>query len=264
MQLKTNALVLKPRTVGENDVILTLLTEARGVTEATVRGSQRKKSAYSVLCQPFCYAKLELFQGKSTLLVDQFEIIDAHFALSSDPFAAALAAYCCEILRLLAPGAESAKDYLQLTLNSFWMLTNGKRDLRLLKAIFELRAMVYAGFAPNLVACKDCGRFEDDIMYFFPREGTLLCKECVKKRETAVDCFPLNKAVLNAMRYIVYGSAKKIFSFTLKDPSLHNLCRITEDYLIACTEADFHALNVLKALYVPLETQQPESGENTV
>ncbi len=253
MLLKTNVLVLKPRNVGENDKILVLLSEDMGVIEATARGAGKQRNPFSLLCQPFCYARVELFKGKSSWLVNNVEVLDAHFALSVDPFTAALAAYFCEVVRVLSPTEEAAGSFMQLLLNLFWMLEQGKRDIRQLKAIFELRSAVYAGFAPNLVACRDCGRFEADVMYFLPHEGALLCADCIKKEQNQkLYALPVSRAVLNAMRYIVYGDSHKIFSFSLKDPSLSSLEQITEGYLLHCTDTRFLSLEVYRSLMQPI------------
>ncbi len=259
MQIKTTALVLKPRNVGENDKILVLLTEEYGVIEATARGAQRSKNAYSTFCQPFCYAKIELFKGKNSWLVNTVQVLDSHFPLSADPFAAALSAYFCEVVRVLSPGEEAAKQYMQLLLNLFWLFEQGKRDARQLKAIFELRVLVYAGFAPNLVGCTECGKFESDLMYFLPAKACLLCEDCIHASEqNSLWHFLVPKAVLNAMRYIVYGDAHKIFSFSLKDPSLSILGNITEAYLLYCTDTKFLSLQVYHALMEPLTNKDSD------
>ncbi len=252
MQLKTNALVLTPRNVGENDKILVMLSEELGVIEATARGAQRMKNKYSTLCQPFCYARVELFRGKSSWLIDNVEVLDAHFMLSADPFGAALASYFCEVVRTLSPSEDTAKDYLQLLMNLFYLLEQGTRDIKLLKAIFELRSLVYAGYAPNLVACKGCGKFEDEIMHFLPQQASLICSDCLQKEEGSLWQMPVSKAVLNAMRYIVYGDAHKIFSFRLKEPSLTALERVTQSYLLHCTESDYRSLQVYRSLIEPM------------
>lgn len=262
MQKKTKALVLKPRNVGENDKILVLLTEDMGVIEASARGAGKSsagaKNKYSVLCQPFCYANVELFKGRSSWLVNTVEILDSHFTLSADPFGAALAAYFCEVVRVLSPGEDAAGNYMQLLLNLFWLMEQGKRDVRQLKAIFELRAMVYAGFAPNLVACARCGKFESELMYFLPVQASLLCSDCMEteSEQTRTSGYPLGASVLAAMRYIVYGDPHKIFSFSLKGSSLTALCRITETYLLTCTDVHYKSLAVYKALMQPFETPQ--------
>ncbi len=253
MLIKTNVLVLKPRNVGENDKILFLLSEELGVIEATARGAQKQRNPFSLLCQPFCYARVELFRGKNNWLVNNVEILNAHYALSADPFGAALAAYFCEVVRVLSPTEETAGEYLKLLLNLFYLMEQGKRELKQLKAIFELRALVLAGFAPNLVACKDCGKFEADVMYFVPAEAELYCADCYQKEENRKKyAFSIGGAVLNAMRYIVYGDAHKIFSFAIREPSLSTLGALTEHYLLRCTDTRFLSLEVYRALLAPI------------
>ena len=136
--------------------------------------------------------------------------------------------------------------------------------MRLLKAVFELRAMVYAGFAPNLVACTVCGKFEPELSYFLPAKACILCADCYEQlQNNSVWHFPVSKPVLNAMRYIIYGDAHKIFAFSLKDPSLTALCRITEAYLLFCTDTKFLSLQVYHALTQPLNLEDSDLRKDT-
>ena len=47
-----NGVVLKKRSIGENDAIVTLLTEELGIIEAAARGVKRPKSKLNGALQP--------------------------------------------------------------------------------------------------------------------------------------------------------------------------------------------------------------------
>ena len=74
----------------------------------------------------------------------------------------------------------------------------------------------------------------------------MLCEKC---RESAVGIrLPVSAGVLEAMRYIIYCSGKKLFSFEIGEESLLQLSGITESYLTVQLERGFSALDFYKSL----------------
>ena len=80
----------------------------------------------------------------------------------------------------LLRGEEAAKE-LRLLLNCLYMISEGKTDLHVVKAVFELRTMSECGFLPQLVCCKICEKYDGPAFYLDPQEGILLCEDCAKK-----------------------------------------------------------------------------------
>lgn len=62
------------------------------------------------------------------------------------------------------------------------MISEKKADLRVIKAVFELRTMSECGFLPQLVYCRDCGTYDGPAFYLDPAEGCLLCESCAQRR----------------------------------------------------------------------------------
>ena len=60
------------------------------------------------------------------------------------------------------------------------MISEKKADLRVIKAVFELRTMSECGFLPQLVYCRDCGTYDGPAFYLDPAEGCLLCESCAQ------------------------------------------------------------------------------------
>ena len=84
---------------------------------------------------------------------------------------------------LVSAMGQEAEAQLRLLLNSLYLLSEGRRAPRLVKAVYELRAMTLAGFMPDLVACADCVKYEGGAFCFDARKGRLYCGECAAKRE---------------------------------------------------------------------------------
>ena len=65
---------------------------------------------------------------------------------------------------------------------------------------------------------------------------------------------PLTGAALAALRYLMWGNPKRLFSFTLDEPSLRKLADASEAYLMTQLERGFHTLDFYKALHTETMT----------
>lgn len=227
MNLTTKGLILKEQNIGERDKLVTVLTEERGVLRAFVRGAKSVKSKKQAATTKFCYARLSLYSGKDSYIIDEAEALEMFFGLRDDLEKLALGEYFLELGLIFSPEEENAHDNLRLLLNSLYMLANGKRPPEMLKALTELRLLSLAGYAPNLVACEKCGRFESDPMYFDISEGLLYCDNCAP----ATAPFALSLGVVNAMRHIVFSDFQKLYAFRTNDTVTEELAYVTEAYL---------------------------------
>ena len=154
------------------------------------------------------------------------------------------AQYFCELCGALAPVEEPSEPYLRLILNSLHLLEASKRPVRLIKAVFEMRILTLSGYMPDLVACRGCGAYEDETMYFYPLDGSLRCGKCRVPGRS----LPLSAGALAALRHSVYADFERLFSFTLTGDSLNEFSAAAEDFLLCRTERTFPTLEFFKSL----------------
>lgn len=254
MLLKTTGIVLKRRSIGEYDGIVTILTKELGLIEATVNGVKRIKSAMAGATQMLVYGEFCLYKGKKYYSVNSAETLESFYDLRLDVEKLALASYFCDLTHYLLPeGVGDTWPFLRLLLNTLSFLKGDQRNPLLLKVIYELRMLSLSGFMPDLVGCTDCGTFEDEKMKFYPLSGNLRCGNCATQTDSAyVDAAP--PAVLLAMRHIIYAEDAKLFSFRMTGSSLLNLCYLTEHYLLLQTEKEFKSLSVFWQLHIPIDS----------
>ena len=161
-QLTTMGLVLRATKTGEADRVLSILTPQQGVISAMAKGSLRLKSKLFSGTGLFCYSEFTLFAGKTMYTVDAASVKEVFWGIHQSVEGMALAMYLAEFGATLAPESEDAQPILRLMLNCLYYISEKKRPPRLIKTIFELRALSLSGFMPDLVACADCVKYEGE------------------------------------------------------------------------------------------------------
>ncbi len=240
MRFTTEALVIRESNIGERDRLITLLTRDMGVIRAFAPGAQSIKSKKGAATGLLSYAAFTIEKKNDTYRIYEAAAIKIFFGAGSDIVTLSLAQYFCEISAVLVPRDTDSAEFLRLILNSLHFLTTEHRHPSLIKAITELRLAVLSGYSPDLVACAECGKFEDDLQYFYINDGKLICKDCAVSTVNAV---PVDRTLLSAMRHIVYSPFKDLYHFTVPDPAADTLSAITEKYIIFQTEHHYSTLD---------------------
>lgn len=249
MVFTTKGVVLRQRSIGEEDMILTICTADLGQIEVTARRTKSVKSRLSGAIHVACYSEFVLYQGRhDRYYINSATALSAFFGLREDVEKLSLASYFCELMQLVAPGQEGAGDCLRLLLNTLSFLESGKYPNNFLKAVYELRLLSVSGFMPDLVGCASCGEYTAEEMYFFPVSGKLLCGSCGGKAEGAL---PLSDSVLQAMRHIVFSPFEKLYGFRLSDRSLKSLTSVTERFVLAQIDHPCKTLSFYHAIRLP-------------
>lgn len=244
MQISTPALIIKVMDIRENDRLVTLLTKNLGVVKAFVSGAKKVGHKNHAATSLFCYSDLLLTRSGDTYKVKDAALISSFFNLSSNIENLALAQYFCELTATLSPEETPADEQLRLVLNTLNFLCKGNMDNTILKSIFEMRTMVITGYMPNLLACSECGKFDDEIMFFSIENGEICCNNCKPVNTN----YLLNQTLLSALRHIVYSDFSKLFNFSIPHESAKQLNKITENYLIYQTDRQYNTLNFYKSI----------------
>ena len=247
MQIATTGLVLRQVKVGEADQILTILTPDRGIVSASAKGSLRLKNKLFSACGLFCYSEFCITMGRSANFVDEAAVKKVFHGLGRTVEGTALAVYLAEAVATLSPEPPESAEVLRLLLNTLYMISEAKRPPRLLKAICEMRTICLAGYMPRVLACDGCGRYDGGDFYLDTAEGRLLCADCAKAENHAVN---LDAGALYALRHICLADDARLFHFTLSDTSTKRLGAVCERYFVAKLD---HAPKSLEFLRTVLE-----------
>ncbi len=245
MTLRTDGIIIREQTTGEQDRLVTILTRENGVIKGFVNGGRNPRNKNVSATGLLCYSDFSIEKTKKDVyVIKEATAKEVFFSLRENITSLSLAQYFAEIAGELSPREENAGEYLSLLLNSIYLLANQKKDPRLIKAVTELRLCSIAGYMPDLVACSECGQFESEIMYFSLETGILLCESC-KNSDRLLKIGP---GVINAMRHICFSAPEKVFSFSLSKDGIMALSDLTERYLRKVTLRSYKTLDFYKTM----------------
>ncbi|MGN0580514.1 MAG: DNA repair protein RecO [Ruminococcus sp.] len=245
--ITVEGIVLKERSVGEQDKFIDILTKESGVLEISVKGARKINGKSGSSTQLFAYSRFCIQQRRDRFYLNSAEPIHIFYGLRSSLSAISLASYFADILRSCIQQQSQRSDIMRLFLNTLHYLEKGMRAEKQLKCIFELRLMSEIGYMPSIVACRECGAFEPEKAVFRISDGSFCCDSCFRS-DNSEGYFSISKAVLNAVRHIVLVDFDRLFNFKMSEQSLNALYEVSEAYTLAHLERGFGTLDFYNSL----------------
>ena len=240
-------IVLKERSVGEQDKFIDILTKESGVIEVSVKGAKKINGKSGSSTQLLAYSRFCIDKRGNYMYLNSAEPIHIFYGLRNSLTKISLASYFAEVMRsCIKPEAQNG-DIMRLMLNCMHYLETGERDEKFLKAVFELRLMSDIGYMPDVVACRSCGMFEPEELYFCIRDGGFFCADCFENG-TASDYLKVKLPVLSAVRHIVLTDLGRIFNFRVSEGTQEKLSALAESYLLTHLERSFGTLDFYKSI----------------
>ena len=158
----------------------------------------------------------------------------------------ALGAWLAELTEALTAEDLPAPEILNLLLNSLYALDQLEKPLAQVKAVFELKLMALAGYEPRLEGCVVCGDEPEDPRFHL-KQGALHCPGCRGVLGEGIS-MPLDQGSLAAMRHVLYGDERKLFSFRLSEPAQQKMGAATEAFVLTQLERGFRTLDFYKQM----------------
>lgn len=239
----TCGLVLRETVTRDADKILTVLTPDRGRLSVIARGARRKGSRVAAACQLLAYSEMTLYEKGRWTMLDAADTIELFDGLRQDLTALSLAAYFAELTEAVSDG--SGGDVLPLLLNALYALSALKKPPQLVKPAFQFRLMALAGYEPMADGCALCGAPEPENPMLDVVHGVVHCGKC---REKGGLSLPLTASGLAALRYVLYGDPRRLYSFSLPPEGLRALNHAADAYVTAQLERSFRTLDYYKSI----------------
>lgn len=245
----TCGLVLRETVTRDADKILTVLTPDRGRLSVIARGARRKGSRVAAACQLLAYSEMTLYEKGRWTMLDAADTIELFDGLRQDLTALSLAAYFSELTEAVSDGSG---DVLPLLLNALYALSALKKPPQLVKPAFQFRLMALAGYEPMADGCALCGAPQPENPMLDVVHGVVHCGKC---REKGGLSLPLTASGLAALRYVLYGDPRRLYSFSLPPEGLRALNHAADAYVSAQLERSFRTLDYYKTILPQEETK---------
>ncbi|WP_276857477.1 DNA repair protein RecO [Intestinimonas timonensis] len=259
MHIKTQGLILRETNYKEADKILTVLTQEGGKRTVKARGCRRKNSSLAASAQLLVWSDMTLFDYRDRLTLNEAEPLELFWGVRSDVDKLALGSYFAEVAEAVAEEGRPDQALLSLVLNSLYALDKLKKPLPLVKAAFELKLLCVAGYEPLLDACAVCGEEEPADPRLDIEEGVLHCAACGLGDGASRT---LDRTSLAAMRHVVYGDPKRLFSFPMDATGMAKMSTACEDFLRTQLDRGFRTLDFYHQLTdaAPAASQPQQGG----
>ena len=243
-------IVLRSVDTKETDKILTVLTADRGKFPVVAKGARGRRSRVTAATQLLAYSEMTLYERGRWTMLDAADTIELFDGLRQDLTALSLAAYFAELTEAVSDG--SGGDVLPLLLNALYALSALKKPPQLVKPAFQFRLMALAGYEPMADGCALCGAPQPENPMLDVVHGVVHCGKC---REKGGLSLPLTASGLAALRYVLYGDPRRLYSFSLPPEGLRALNHAADAYVSAQLERSFRTLDYYKTILPQEETK---------
>lgn len=237
-------MVLLAAPVGEYDKRLVILTRERGKITAFVKGARRPNSMLLAASNPFVFGKFFVFEGRSSYRLAQVEIQNYFRELSLDMETACYGSYFLEFADYYARENDDGLMLLKLLYAALRALLNQRLDDRLIRYVFELRAMVINGEYPQVFSCTECGK-EKELCGYLPRKNGVLCKSCAAKLTGGIH---LLESTIYTMQYVVSAPLEKLFAFGVSSDVMGEFAGLMDQFRGKYIDREFKSLEILETL----------------
>ena len=243
-QITVTGMVLTSAPVGEYDRRVVLLTKERGKISAFARSARRPNSALMGVTSPFSFGEFTLYEGRTSYTLVSASISNYFSDLRMDVEGAYYGFYFMDIAGYYAREANDETALLKLLYQTLRALVNVHIPNRLIRRIYELRAITINGEGPQVFECISCGDKEREKVFSVKRGG-LLCSECAGIASDGVILLP---STWYTLQYIVSAPIEKLYTFVVKEDVMIELEHLIDAYLGEYLGRRFKSLEILETI----------------
>lgn len=243
-QIVLTGMVLSTTPIGEYDRRVVILTKEQGKISAFARGARKPNSPLVGAVNPFSFGEFTVYAGRSSYTIQSAKISNYFAELREDMIGAYYGFYFLEFANYYTKEGNDEREMLKLLYQTLRALCNPHLPNKLIRYVFELRALAINGEGPQVYECVACG-CKDRPMVFSVKKGGLVCSECV---QDVIDGIHLDQSTIYTMQYIESSPIEKLYTFVVKDQVLDELAWIMNRYADVYIDKKFKSLEILETL----------------
>ncbi len=211
--LQVTGIVLKSIPVGEYDRAVTILTVEKGKISAFARNARKQNNRFMAAVSPFCFGKFRLYAGRNSYTMADADIANYFEELRGDLEGACYGMYFLEVADYYTRENNDEAEMLKLLYQSLRALLHKNLDDRLVRAVYECKAMAVNGEFPGVPGGKE-----------------------------------LSESAAYTLEFITYTAVEKIYTFTVKESVLLELEEVAAEYRERIWGHRFKSLEMLESL----------------
>lgn len=246
-------MVLAAIPIGDYDKRITILTRERGKITAFAKGAKRQGNALAAAANPFAFGEFEIYEGRTSYTVGKAAISNYFRELLEDFEGVYYGFYFLEMADYYARENSDELPLLKLLYQSLRALLKESLPNRLVRCIYECKAMVVNGEYPDFFSCSACGK-EEGLAWFLGRTCGMLCEECKNSPSSPVHgssektgpLYRLDGSALYTLQYIVTAKIEKLYIFTVSEEVLAALELILKEMRKHFLDKTFKSLDILE------------------
>lgn len=213
--LHVTGMVLKSIPVGEYDRAVTILTTGKGKISAFARNARKQNNRFMAAVSPFCFGTFKLYAGRNSYTMAEAEISNYFEKLREDLEGACYGMYFLEVADFYTRENNDDAEMLKLLYQSLRALLHKNLDNRLVRSVFECKAMAVNGEFPGVPGDME-----------------------------------LSESAAYTLKFIADTPAEKLYTFTVSESVLAELQAVSEKYRERIWGHHFKSLEMLDLLPV--------------
>lgn len=211
--VKLTGIVLKTVPIGEYDRRVVILTKERGKISAFAKGARKPNSRLVAAASPFVFGEFKIYEGRTSYNIAEADIRNYFEGLREDFSAACYGMYFLEATDYYTRENNEEIEMLKLLYQSLRALLAKGLDRKLVRYVFEIRALVANGEYPGIPEGRDW------------KESTVY-----------------------AMNYIEKSPIEKLYTFSVTGEILEELEKIAGMYRKKYMDREMKSLSILEGI----------------
>jgi len=203
-------MILEVSPVNDYDRRIVVLTKERGKITAFCRGARRLNNKMMAATNQFAFGQFKLYEGKNAYNLADAEITHYFEELRTDFEGAFLGMYFLEVASYYTRENNDDTEMLKLLFQSVRAISKASLDNRLVRSIFEIKALSVNGEFPGI---SDRDKLSGTNIY--------------------------------AVNFIVESPVEKLYTFTLSEDDIEELALYSKGVFLRYTDKKFKSLELL-------------------